>query len=109
MIRRPPRSTLFPYTTLFRSGAGSNDLSGPAFSWSDSQPPKIVFRDLASVCFGGVPFHVVLRVQYRDAEHHRQLSNHFPGSLFLFFGSIAPANDRSMYPWLRCSSICHVL
>src|SRR3712207_7085197 len=25
MIRRPPRSTLFPYTTLFRS-AGSKDL-----------------------------------------------------------------------------------
>src|SRR5688572_31207468 len=24
MIRRPPRSTLFPYTTLFRSGAGSD-------------------------------------------------------------------------------------
>src|SRR6185436_20507661 len=23
MIRRPPRSTLFPYTTLFRSAAGS--------------------------------------------------------------------------------------
>src|SRR3990167_5261406 len=23
MIRRPPRSTLFPYTTLFRSGAGA--------------------------------------------------------------------------------------
>src|SRR5256886_17585400 len=23
MIRRPPRSTLFPYTTLFRSGLGS--------------------------------------------------------------------------------------
>src|SRR3712207_8169054 len=23
MIRRPPRSTLFPYTTLFRSGSGS--------------------------------------------------------------------------------------
>src|SRR2546430_12608128 len=23
MIRRPPRSTLFPYTTLFRSGIGS--------------------------------------------------------------------------------------
>src|SRR2546426_7296997 len=23
MIRRPPRSTLFPYTTLFRSGNGS--------------------------------------------------------------------------------------
>src|SRR3712207_6921395 len=24
MIRRPPRSTLFPYTTLFRSGSPSN-------------------------------------------------------------------------------------
>src|SRR2546422_4222703 len=24
MIRRPPRSTLFPYTTLFRSHAGSD-------------------------------------------------------------------------------------
>src|SRR2546430_7913511 len=24
MIRRPPRSTLFPYTTLFRSGQGEN-------------------------------------------------------------------------------------
>src|SRR5256885_10013156 len=26
MIRRPPRSTLFPYTTLFRSGISANDL-----------------------------------------------------------------------------------
>src|SRR2546429_6336803 len=26
MIRRPPRSTLFPYTTLFRSGEGVNVL-----------------------------------------------------------------------------------
>src|SRR2546430_5037676 len=25
MIRRPPRSTLFPYTTLFRSRAGSRE------------------------------------------------------------------------------------
>src|SRR2546430_11875134 len=25
MIRRPPRSTLFPYTTLFRSGLGAQD------------------------------------------------------------------------------------
>src|SRR3989475_13070472 len=33
MIRRPPRSTLFPYTTLFRSLSGGD----PAF-----QPPRIV-------------------------------------------------------------------
>src|SRR3712207_7688342 len=28
MIRRPPRSTLFPYTTLFRSGHGPDDHGG---------------------------------------------------------------------------------
>src|SRR5260221_9171247 len=28
MIRRPPRSTLFPYTTLFRSGAGVRRREG---------------------------------------------------------------------------------
>src|SRR2546430_8262620 len=29
MIRRPPRSTLFPYTTLFRSGDGGLSDWGP--------------------------------------------------------------------------------
>src|SRR5256885_13011501 len=28
MIRRPPRSTLFPYTTLFRSAVGAHDGIG---------------------------------------------------------------------------------
>src|SRR3712207_7526998 len=32
MIRRPPRSTLFPYTTLFRSDVASNDARWTAFS-----------------------------------------------------------------------------
>src|ERR1022692_5070643 len=27
MIRRPPRSTLFPYTTLFRSSTGGSSIS----------------------------------------------------------------------------------
>src|SRR3712207_8510787 len=27
MIRRPPRSTLFPYTTLFRSGFGGSAIA----------------------------------------------------------------------------------
>src|SRR2546422_6945347 len=30
MIRRPPRSTLFPYTTLFRSLLRPDDDDGPA-------------------------------------------------------------------------------
>src|SRR2546430_16719586 len=29
MIRRPPRSTLFPYTTLFRSFTGLRGAGGP--------------------------------------------------------------------------------
>src|SRR5256885_7767069 len=31
MIRRPPRSTLFPYTTLFRSGRGANKEIGAGY------------------------------------------------------------------------------
>src|SRR3712207_8857963 len=30
MIRRPPRSTLFPYTTLFRSESGADIVRGEA-------------------------------------------------------------------------------
>src|SRR2546422_7219687 len=30
MIRRPPRSTLFPYTTLFRSTVRARDVPSPA-------------------------------------------------------------------------------
>src|SRR3712207_7323275 len=33
MIRRPPRSTLFPYTTLFRSP--DEDLAGPGLGHGD--------------------------------------------------------------------------
>src|SRR5258706_5951504 len=40
MIRRPPRSTLFPYTTLFRSPRASS----PAALW---RPPRI--RQLVAV------------------------------------------------------------
>src|SRR5947209_12541802 len=32
MIRRPPRSTLFPYTTLFRSVGGGEQV--PAAEWA---------------------------------------------------------------------------
>src|SRR3712207_7382622 len=45
MIRRPPRSTLFPYTTLFRSNAKGralfigHRLPRPA-GWVDCTPPK---------------------------------------------------------------------
>src|SRR2546426_12802482 len=51
MIRRPPRSTLFPYTTLFRSHPGGGheplqvfDDSRPALGWQ--QGPK---RQVAAI------------------------------------------------------------
>src|SRR2546422_6642226 len=43
MIRRPPRSTLFPYTTLFRSGQPSDHRSCP----SDPQAPQEQVREQA--------------------------------------------------------------
>src|SRR2546422_2152852 len=33
MIRRPPRSTLFPYTTLFRSPGATARARGPGGGW----------------------------------------------------------------------------
>src|SRR3989442_3232946 len=42
MIRRPPRSTLFPYTTLFRSPqSGGPAVRGAADDRSSSQRPGI--------------------------------------------------------------------
>src|SRR5690554_7760466 len=38
MIRRPPRSTLFPYTTLFRS-PHSRAIAGRCLPESDRYPP----------------------------------------------------------------------
>src|SRR5260370_28667104 len=51
MIRRPPRSTLFPYTTLFRSGLwdhlsrqdtimGATHVSPPGSGGSDAPPSR---------------------------------------------------------------------
>src|SRR2546427_4926226 len=38
MIRRPPRSTLFPYTTLFRSRPGPRGTGAVAAAWMDRRP-----------------------------------------------------------------------
>src|ERR1041384_8070129 len=50
MIRRPPRSTLFPYTTLFRS----------SFEWQQEQPPS-----------NGVPRSAWNRTHKRLSRWHR--------------------------------------
>src|SRR5438105_9184317 len=40
MIRRPPRSTLFPYTTLFRSPKPDSVTSSPRFAARFKRPPR---------------------------------------------------------------------
>src|SRR2546423_11157618 len=67
MIRRPPRSTLFPYTTLFRSRA---DHFGEAVV---RQPPAVIETEdvlllglhVVSVLFLGPPAVAAGAVRYR--------------------------------------------
>src|SRR5258708_27634094 len=44
MIRRPPRSTLFPYTTLFRSSASLPTDDGAATKTADPVAPSKAAR-----------------------------------------------------------------
>src|SRR5258708_19569958 len=50
MIRRPPRSTLFPYTTLFRSRAFGRDMDGVRIDLGDARcdPARARERDRKS-------------------------------------------------------------
>src|SRR5438132_6668988 len=62
MIRRPPRSTLFPYTTLFRSG-----LAGFGFWADDGQ----TFRNPVKEGLPTSP-----RRLLRSEEHTSELQSH---------------------------------
>src|SRR2546429_2269591 len=63
MIRRPPRSTLFPYTTLFRSHAGSSRGSC-ASPWLHGLPCDEHGRDAQ-----------FMRRQARSEEHTSELQS----------------------------------
>src|SRR2546428_8768252 len=52
MIRRPPRSTLFPYTTLFRSQTWRASLSRTYGSQSMSDPLRTVLVRRPDASFG---------------------------------------------------------
>src|SRR2546430_17418741 len=58
MIRRPPRSTLFPYTTLFRSEAGARTGQEKAFHFPKpcpfcGSPVELDKHGTFSRCTGG--------------------------------------------------------
>src|SRR5437588_5711952 len=82
MIRRPPRSTLFPYTTLFRSFVNnrvSPALFSPAAVKLSSKLPKT--DDPCGKVLYGMPRPenanmAVGRVDYRSEEHTSELQSH---------------------------------
>src|SRR2546429_9326488 len=60
MIRRPPRSTLFPYTTLFRSPDGlrvfTHDQDAPRIAVIDTATNKITnWIELPNVAYASAP------------------------------------------------------
>src|SRR5690242_21455495 len=66
MIRRPPRSTLFPYTTLFRSGAPRRDSAPIAPPTRPACAPRT--PGCARPCRG--------RRHVRSEEHTSELQSH---------------------------------
>src|SRR3712207_8175818 len=73
MIRRPPRSTLFPYTTLFRSLAVSA-LVPLARRLGVPFPVFLVLAGLALPAIPGVP-EVDLDPDLRSEEHTSELQS----------------------------------
>src|SRR5256885_12972950 len=76
MIRRPPRSTLFPYTTLFRSLLGS----GAFVSACASAPPIVIAAYSEHVAVAAV--HAVIQAEaaafqsgaYDNARHQQYVA-----------------------------------
>src|SRR5256886_13139873 len=76
MIRRPPRSTLFPYTTLFRSRGVICDKCGVEVTLSKVRRERLGHIELASPCshvwfFKGLPS----RIGHRSEEHTSELQS----------------------------------
>src|SRR5256885_10866799 len=81
MIRRPPRSTLFPYTTLFRSSLAAGEISADLLfqTISDGVPtPDLLIRTageqrlsdflLWEVAYAELYFTTVLRSEEHTSE-----------------------------------------
>src|SRR5256885_10483881 len=76
MIRRPPRSTLFPYTTLFRSPVAA---SGSSFgSLPQIEQPAIQKRIRIAPTFDTVPYQ---RVVYGLPQEHLHRSEEHTSEL----------------------------
>src|SRR3712207_8460645 len=72
MIRRPPRSTLFPYTTLFRSVIGQEALA--QLEMAGDYPDIIVGCTGGGSNFSGIAF-PFLGAKLRSEEHTSELQS----------------------------------
>src|SRR3712207_8672022 len=75
MIRRPPRSTLFPYTTLFRSSLTYVDLKHMLYTLVAS----FVFSQMISVVQNGgytIRGMIIITKQSQDRKSTRLNSSH---------------------------------
>src|SRR3712207_8716499 len=77
MIRRPPRSTLFPYTTLFRSQAGGVDGKKMSDVMKQGKPFKTVIGDISFDKKGDItrPDYVMYTWKKRSEEHTSELQS----------------------------------
>src|SRR3712207_7180279 len=77
MIRRPPRSTLFPYTTLFRSSQGIiAGLEGLALVAAGQRQPARVARWLGAAAAVRATLGTPLPpVEQRSEEHTSELQS----------------------------------
>src|SRR2546422_6490553 len=66
MIRRPPRSTLFPYTTLFRSPSNVHTIR--VRFHNDASASESEFE-------GAIDLYQYSRKQYRSEEHTSELQS----------------------------------
>src|SRR5690242_21439651 len=76
MIRRPPRSTLFPYTTLFRSPVAVTAFfmnHGPEH-WHPN--PGFYYQAGAGPMFDMGPYYLTAIVSMRSEEHTSELQSH---------------------------------
>src|SRR5438270_1786902 len=79
MLRRPPRSTLFPYTTLFRSQEAWRftsvaPIAETHFTLPGSRRPQLALRDVAALSALGAGPRLVF-VDGRSEEHTSELQS----------------------------------
>src|SRR5258708_11608860 len=75
MIRRPPRSTLFPYTTLFRSARAAGNARGDRrVAEREAEGRPALPRALGAQ--GGLQLRVQRRDDLRDRKSTRLNSSH---------------------------------